>query len=100
MSSAIEITNKIIDTVVDIHEYKEQAKKLSPFAAEYMLHSFSLTFRGGVDLLSDKRQDERYIQKEFDACEEPAQPAIDPLMNSETKFNTKRRVVTPVPIKT
>jgi hypothetical protein len=65
-----------------------------------MLHSFSLTFRGGVDLLSDKRQDERYIQKEFDECYEPDVPATDPLMNSETKFNTKRRVVTPVPIKT
>ena len=86
--------------MVDIHEYKEQAKKLSPFAAEYMLNSFSLTFRGGVDLLSDKRQDERYIQTEFDECGEPDAPATDPLMNSETKFGTKRRVVTPVPIKT
>ena len=64
-----------------------------------MLHSFSLTFRGGVDLLSDKRQDERYIQKEFDECAEPVAPITDPLMNSETKFNTKRRVVTPLPVK-
>jgi hypothetical protein len=36
-----------------------------------MLHSFSLTFRGGVDLLSDKRTDEKYIMKATDECGEP-----------------------------
>ena len=89
----------MINSVIDQQEYKEQAKKLCPFAAEYMLHSFSLTFRGVVDLLSDIRTDEKYIMKAYDECAEPVAPITDPLMNSETRHGTKRRVVTPVPVK-
>jgi len=65
-----------------------------------MLHSFSLTFKGGVDLYCDQRADDQYIQKEFDdGTEEPATPKTDALMNSETKFTEKRVVVTPVVVK-
>ena len=44
METAVEICDQLISNTIDDYEYKEQAKLLGPFAAEYMLHSFSLTF--------------------------------------------------------
>ena len=58
--------DELISNTIEVREYKEQAKKLGPFAAEYMLHSFSLTFKGGVDHHSDQRIDEKFLMKEFD----------------------------------
>ena len=94
MESAVEIVDTFITNTIKAHEFKEMGKKLGPFAAEYTLHSFSLTFQGGIDHYSDQREDDKFFQKEYDdGGEEPVPSEHDSEMVSDLKADSKRPVV-------
>ena len=97
MEFAAECCDGLIDNVFDYLAYQEQAKKIGPFATEYILQSNTITFKG-MSTNKDEKTDDKYLAME--GSEEPVPGRIDSLMNDLIKTDLKRAVMfTATPLK-